>query len=104
MFELPRYVIKSGEVLVEEGDIRQDHYGRTLHVDPVYDTDVETLISQWFEEFYSVRFRNYPVSANYLHDPEGHRLQAERLHLATQTERRFVAEVVKTFGGALTRP
>ncbi len=30
MFELPRYVIKSGRVLVEEGEIREDHLGKTL--------------------------------------------------------------------------
>ena len=29
MFELPRYVIKSGRVLVEQGDIREDFYGKS---------------------------------------------------------------------------
>ena len=37
MFELPRYVIKSGRVLVEEGEIREEFYGKTLHVAPEYD-------------------------------------------------------------------
>src|SRR5262249_50099739 len=37
MFELPRYVLKGGEVVVEKGEIRQDLYGRTLHVAPAYD-------------------------------------------------------------------
>ncbi|MCP4195291.1 MAG: formylmethanofuran dehydrogenase subunit A [Planctomycetaceae bacterium] len=70
MFELPRYVIKDGQILVEEGDIREEHYGRTLHVDPQYDTGIEPQIADWFEQYYSVRFRNYPVSKHYLHDAE----------------------------------
>ena len=70
MFELPRYVIKDGQILVEEGDIREEHYGRTLHVGPQYDTDIEPQIADWFEQYYSVRFRNYPVGAHYLHDAE----------------------------------
>ena len=70
MFELPRYVIKSGVILAEEGDIRQEHYGKTLHVAPDYDQGVEKLIGEWFEDYYSIRFRNYPVSDDYLHDAE----------------------------------
>jgi len=68
MFELPRYVIKSGRILVEEGDIRDPMMGSLLHVSPTYDQGVESRIEEWFEEFYSVRFRNYPVSTDYLHD------------------------------------
>lgn len=70
MFELPRYVIKSGVVIVEEGDIREDLIGKTLHISPEYDTEIETDISEWFEQYYSVRFRNYPVAESYLHAPE----------------------------------
>ena len=69
MFELPRYVIKGGQIVVEEGEIRENIFGKTLHVAPEYDTDVEDQISEWFEQYYSVRFRNYPVSEHYLHDP-----------------------------------
>ena len=70
MFELPRYVIKSGIVLAEEGDIRQEYYGKTLHVKPNFDAGIEKDISEWFEQYYSIRFRNYPVSESYLHDAE----------------------------------
>ncbi len=70
MFELPRYVIKSGVVLAEEGDIREEFFGKTLHVSPDYDPGVETNIRDWFEQYYSIRFRNYPVSESYLHDSE----------------------------------
>ena len=70
MFELPRYVIKSGVILAEEGDIRAEYFGKTLHVAPEYDTGIESNISDWFEQYYSIRFRNYPVSEHYLHGSE----------------------------------
>ncbi len=70
MFQCPRYVIKAGQVLVEEGEIRQVHDGKTLHVKPEYDCDVETEIRDWFEQYYSIRFRNYPVADDYLHAAE----------------------------------
>jgi formylmethanofuran dehydrogenase subunit A len=70
MFELPRYVIKSGQVIVENGDIREPLIGRTLHVAPEYDAGIEPDIAAWFEKYYSIRFRNYPVGADYLHDAE----------------------------------
>ncbi|MEZ6116519.1 MAG: formylmethanofuran dehydrogenase subunit A [Pirellulaceae bacterium] len=70
MFELPRYVIKAGQVLVEEGDLRIEHFGKTLNVQPDYDTSVEGSIRDWFEECYSIRFKNYPVTDHYLHESE----------------------------------
>ncbi len=70
MFELPRYVIKNGQIIVEEGEIREELYGKTLHVAPDFDREIETDIANWFEQYYSIRFRNYPVSAEYLHAAE----------------------------------
>lgn len=67
MFELPRYVIKAGRILVEEGEIREVPDGTTLHVAPGYDPAVEDSIREWFEQCYSVSFRNYPVADDYLH-------------------------------------
>jgi formylmethanofuran dehydrogenase subunit A len=66
MFELPRFVIKGGEIVVEQGEIRQDLYGRTLHVLPAYDEGVVQDIEDWFEEFYTIQFANYPVDPSYL--------------------------------------
>ena len=70
MFELPRYVIKDGVVLVEEGDVRSEHLGKTLYVQPEFDPGVEPRIAEWFEKYYSIRFRNYPVGDEYLHAAE----------------------------------
>lgn len=70
MFALPRYVIKSGRLLVENGDIRENWLGKTLHVQPEYDHGIEKEISRWFEQYYSIRFRNYPVGDDLLHQAE----------------------------------
>ena len=70
MFSLPRYVIKSGNILVEEGDLREEHQGTLLHVAPGYDPSAEADIARWFEDCYSIRFRNYPVGTEYLHSAE----------------------------------
>jgi formylmethanofuran dehydrogenase subunit A len=74
MFELPRYVIKAGQVLVEEGEIRAEHFGKTHFVRPDYDRQFESEIADWFEQYYSIRFRNYPVSDDYIPDGEEHRI------------------------------
>jgi formylmethanofuran dehydrogenase subunit A len=70
MFELPRMVIKSGRVVIENGEIRDPFIGKTLHVAPDYDRDVENDIQDWFEKYYSIGWRNYPVDKTYLHDAE----------------------------------
>ncbi len=70
MFELPRMVIKSGRILVDQGEIREVLNGKTLHVDPEYDRSLEQDIQDWFEKYYSIRWRNYPVDPSYLHQSE----------------------------------
>jgi formylmethanofuran dehydrogenase subunit A len=70
MFEMPRYVIKSGQIIVELGEVRDPVQGKTLHVAPDYDRDVETDIAKWFESYYSIRFRNYPVTDDYMQEHE----------------------------------
>ena len=70
MFELPRYVIKSGRMIVEQGEVRDPVQGKTLHVAPDYDAGVETDIAEWFEKYYSIRFRNYPVTDDYMREHE----------------------------------
>jgi formylmethanofuran dehydrogenase subunit A len=66
MFELPRIVIKAGDVIVENGEVRKDAYGRTLHVSPTYDHDRLADIKNWFEAYYTIQFANYPVDPAYL--------------------------------------
>jgi formylmethanofuran dehydrogenase subunit A len=70
MFELPRTVIKSGRVMIDQGEIRDPLIGKTLHVAPDYDRDMESDIQEWFEQYYSIRWRNYPVDESYLGESE----------------------------------
>ncbi len=70
MFELPRYVIHAGEVVVDGGEIRRHSEGKLLHVAPAYDEACVPDIQAWFEQNYSIQFRNYPVDLSYLHENE----------------------------------
>lgn len=66
MFELPRYVIKAGQVVVENGEIREPTAGRTFHVAPEFDPAVRADLADWFERYYTVRLGNYPIAAEQL--------------------------------------
>jgi formylmethanofuran dehydrogenase subunit A len=66
MFELPRMVLKGGEVVVEQGEMRQELFGKTLHVEPSYDEGMLPDIQKWFESNYTIQFANYPVAESYL--------------------------------------
>jgi formylmethanofuran dehydrogenase subunit A len=70
MFELPRCVIHHGEIVVEQGEIRLNSIGKTLHVAPGFDPASVDDIRTWFEEFYSIQFSNYPVDDSYMHEHE----------------------------------
>ncbi len=62
MFSVPRYVIKDGIAIIEDHEFRCDHQGRTLFVAPDYDREIEATVKAFFDDFYTVRFENYPVS------------------------------------------
>ena len=66
MFSAPRYVIKDGELIIEDHELRADHQGRLLHVAPDYDPQIERVIEPFFEDFYTIRFANYPVDDRYV--------------------------------------
>ena len=70
VFSAPRYVIKDGAVVVEDGEIREPHDGRTYHVEPAYDAAILPELRKWFADFYTIEFENYPVEPEYLARPE----------------------------------
>lgn len=70
MFRFPRYVIKSGIVVSEDGDLRGNYFGKTLHVTPSYDPGVIPDIQTWFEQHYTIQFANYPIDESYFPDHE----------------------------------
>jgi len=66
MFELPRYVFKAGELIVEQGEIRRVPFGPVLCAEPAYDSEAVPHIRDWFERNYSMAFGNYAVGPEYL--------------------------------------
>ncbi|MEX2524820.1 MAG: formylmethanofuran dehydrogenase subunit A [Gammaproteobacteria bacterium] len=70
MFNAPRYVIKSGDMIIENHEFVGDHAGRILHVAPEYDETIVDSVRSFFENYYSIEFDNYAVTDNYLHDHE----------------------------------
>ncbi|HWB09029.1 MAG TPA: formylmethanofuran dehydrogenase subunit A [Pirellulales bacterium] len=61
MFGHPRYVIKGGEIVVEEGEIRATPHGREFLVKPDYDASIVDYLQPLFEDYYTMAFENYPV-------------------------------------------
>ena len=61
MFSTPRYVVKGGALLVEEGHLRRAPAGGRLRVAPGYDQAVLTDLRRHFERYSTVSFDNYPV-------------------------------------------
>ena len=61
MFALPRYLIKAGEVVLDDGDLKLWPEGRTFHVEPPADPDAEGPIAAWLEASSSISFANYPI-------------------------------------------
>src|SRR5207244_1040472 len=70
MFRYPRYVIKNGEIVVEEGDIKNPHDGREFIVKPTYDPKVEDFLKPVFQAQYTMSFENYPVELERAHGAE----------------------------------
>lgn len=66
MFSTPRYVVKAGALVVEEGELRRAPVGRRLHVRPPFDPAIARDVERHFDRYSTVKFANYPVGA--LHD------------------------------------
>jgi formylmethanofuran dehydrogenase subunit A len=61
MFSTPRFVLKGGELVVEEGQLRRAPEGRRLHVSPSYDPAVERGLKRYFDQYGTIAFEHYPV-------------------------------------------
>ena len=69
MFATPRYVIKDGEVAVEEGELRHPDDGVLLSSHAGFDADVTSVLEPLFGERYTVAFEHYPVRDPALREP-----------------------------------
>jgi formylmethanofuran dehydrogenase subunit A len=63
MFELPRMVIKAGQILVDDTEIRQTVSGKTIVANPNYDQQRDDQIETWFDQHYSLSADSYGVDA-----------------------------------------
>jgi len=64
MFATPRYVLKGGTLVVEEGQLRRAPAGRRLAVRPEYDDAVLPDLKRYFDQYASVSFENYPCAGS----------------------------------------
>jgi len=64
MFATPRYVLKGGTLVVEEGQLRRAPVGRRLAVRPEYDDAVLRDLKRYFDVHASVSFENYPCAGS----------------------------------------
>src|ERR671931_2103741 len=69
MFAAPRYVIKDGRPVVEDGELRDAGPGHLLRVGAEYDASIEPTLERLFEDRYSVQFASYPVQEPWLLEP-----------------------------------
>jgi formylmethanofuran dehydrogenase subunit A len=69
MFGHPRYVIKGGEIVLEDGEIREAPVGREFIVKPPCDPGIDAFMRPLFEDCYTMSFENYPVEIERIHNP-----------------------------------
>ncbi len=62
MFASPRYVLKHGEMVVEDGHLRLAPVGQRLYVQPGYDDALLPGLRSHFDRYSTVQFDHYPVS------------------------------------------
>jgi formylmethanofuran dehydrogenase subunit A len=61
MFATPRYVVKGGVLVVEEGQLRRAPAGRRLRLSPGHDAGVIRDVRRHFDSYGTVAFDNFPV-------------------------------------------
>jgi formylmethanofuran dehydrogenase subunit A len=59
MFTSPRYVLKAGQLVVEDGQLRRAPSGARLSQSPAFDADIEKHLRRHFEAYSTVAFEHY---------------------------------------------
>jgi formylmethanofuran dehydrogenase subunit A len=70
MFDHPRYVLKGGEIVIEDGEIRAVPQGREFICRPAFDERTAEYLRPLFEKVYTMSFDNYPVEIERLANPD----------------------------------
>jgi formylmethanofuran dehydrogenase subunit A len=61
MFAIPRYVVKGGRIILDDGDLREVTDGETMWIAPEFDQESVKAVEEWFESDSSINFRNFGV-------------------------------------------
>ncbi len=72
-FRVPVYTIKDGEIIVRDGTLLKETWGRTYWVDARAKTDLEAIdsdLDDFFANYYSVERKNYGVAEYWMRNPE----------------------------------
>jgi formylmethanofuran dehydrogenase subunit A len=69
---MSRYVLKGGEVVIEDGEIRATPEGREFLVKPAFNPEIESFLKPKFEDVYTMSFENYPVEMERIERAEIH--------------------------------
>jgi formylmethanofuran dehydrogenase subunit A len=70
MFSHPRYVIKAGDVVLEDGDIREAPQGKEFLIRPAMDPATNDFMRPLFEDCYTMKFEHYPVELERIEHPD----------------------------------
>ena len=62
MFAHPIYVLKDGEIVVENGKIKKYRWGKTHTVKPEYDKSIEKSLTKFFDKYHTMKLDNYVLS------------------------------------------
>jgi len=66
MFAHPRYVLKNGIIIIDDGELRASIEGRQFAVTPSYDPAIEDYLRPLFQQYYTISFENYPVAEEHV--------------------------------------
>jgi formylmethanofuran dehydrogenase subunit A len=62
MFSTPRYVLKGGTLVVEEGQLRRAPSGKRIFVRPGYDDALMRDLGKYFDAYSSIELANFPIT------------------------------------------
>ena len=78
-FERAAYTIKDGEIVVKDGEIAKQVFGKTywLDVETSMPHEVNDDIKNKFKDYWTIEYENYPIRDGFLHSPSPVAVKAE---------------------------
>ena len=78
-FEKAAYTVKAGEIVVKNGNIVKEVFGKThwVNVKTSMPHDINDDIKKKFKDYWTVEYENYPIQEGFLHSPAPIPIKAE---------------------------